>query len=268
MNFEETFGTETPLIGMVHLPPMPGAPEYVGDRKKLRGEALTDAMALTEAGFDGLLVENYGDEPYYPESVPKHVVAELTATVRELGIAIEHPFGVNVLRNDANAALAVAAATGGSFIRINVHTGVRHTDQGRIEGRAHETARLRERLDTDVAFFADVAVKHSSGVGDRDVGVRARELIERGLADGLVVSGAETGVPPDGDRLRAVLDGRDDADPTVPVLIGSGVTAENAPELLELTDGAIVGTTLKHDQQTDNRIDPERAQALVEAVRA
>jgi len=267
MNFQETFETDTPLIGMVHLPALPGAPRYDGDRKKLRGEALTDALALTEAGFDGLLVENYGDEPYYPDDVPKHVVAELTATVRELGIAIEHPFGVNILRNDAAAALSVAAATGGSFVRVNVHTGVRDTGQGRLEGRAHETLRLRERLDADVALFADVAVKHSVSADERGVDGIAKETLNRGMADGLIVSGPETGQPPSEQQIQAALDGRDDADRDVPILIGSGVTPENAVELLAVADGAIVGTTLKYDGETANRIDPERAQALVDTVR-
>lgn len=267
MDLEETFETTTPLVGMVHLPPLPGAPQYEGDRKKLRGTALTDALALTEAGFDGLLVENYGDVPFYPDEVPAHVVAEMTAAVRELGIGIDCPFGVNVLRNDATAALSVAAATGGSFVRVNVHTGVRDTDQGRIAGRAHETLRLRERLDTDVAILADVAVKHSTAADDRPLDVLARETIDRGLADGLVVSGRETGVPPDPERIDAVLDGRDDATRDVPVLLGSGVTAETAPDLLELADGAIVGTALKYEQETGNQVDPDRASAFLDAVR-
>lgn len=267
MDLAEMFDSTTPLIGMVHLPPLPGAPRFEGDRKQLRSEALTDALALVEAGFDALLVENHGDEPYYPDDVPNHVVSELTATVQELGIAIDHPFGVNVLRNDARAAVAVAAATGGSFVRVNVHTGARATDQGHIEGRAHETLRLRDCLDADVAILADVAVKHSAGLDGRPLDVVARETIDRGLADGLVVSGEETGRPPAEDRLQTVIDGRDEATREAPVFIGSGLTAEYAGELLKLADGAIVGTALKQDGETANRVDPERAAAFVEAVR-
>lgn len=267
MDLEATFETDTPLIGMVHLPPLPGAPRYDGDRKKLRGEALTDSLALIEAGFDGLLVENYGDEPYHADDVPKHVVAELAATVRELGIAINHPFGVNVLRNDAEAALAVAAATGGSFVRVNVHTGVRATDQGQLEGTAAQTLRLRDRLGEDVAVLADVAVKHSTDAAERPVSVVARETIDRGLADGLIVSGPETARPPTDERIDAVLEGVRTATRDVPVLLGSGLTAENAPDLLKRVDGGIVGTALKYDGQTANRIDPDRANEFVAAVR-
>jgi len=265
MNFEERFGTDTPLIGMVHLPALPGSPAYGGNREAIRAAALADARTLAEAGFDGLLVENFGDVPFYPDDVPKHVVAELTAVARELDIAVDLPWGANVLRNDAEAALSVAAAAGGAFVRVNVHTGTAETDQGRLEGRAHETLRLRDRVDADVAVLADIAVKHAAPP-DRDVGVLAHEAIGRGLADGLVVSGPETGAAVESDLLRAVLDARDDTDRAVPVFVGSGVTRENAPVLLDLADGAIVGTATKREGVTTNRVDPDRAVAIVDAV--
>lgn len=266
MDLQTTFGTETPLIGMVHLPPLPGAPRYDADRDTLRSQARSDALALVESGFDGLLVENFGDAPFYPQDVPAHVVAEMAVAIRELGTEIDAPYGVNVLRNDAEAALSIAGATDGSFIRVNVHTGVRETDQGWIEGQAHETMRLRDRLDTDVSVFADVAVKHSASPSDRDIGAVATETIERGLADGLIVSGPATGEATDTATLEAVVAARDETNPDVPVFVGSGVTGENAARLLEIADGAIVGTAVKHDGETGNPVDPERARTLVDAV--
>jgi membrane complex biogenesis BtpA family protein len=268
MNVAERFGRESPLVGMVHLPPLPGSPRFAGERTELRGRALADAFALAESGFDALLVENFGDAPYYPEDVPKSTVAEMTAIVRELGIGVECPYGVNVLRNDAEAAVSVAAAGGGSFVRVNVHTGSRVTDQGVLDGAAHDTLRLRERLDSDVAILADVAVKHSAPVGERDIAAIAEETISRGLADGLVVSGPATGEPADADELQTVLDRRDDVDPSVPVFVGSGVTPENVATLREVADGLIVGTALKQDGDTTAPVDPDRAAALVEAARA
>jgi membrane complex biogenesis BtpA family protein len=266
MNVAQQFGSESPLVGMVHLPPLPGSPRFAGDRKKLRGRALADAFALAESGFDALLVENFGDAPYYPDDVPKSTVAEMTAIVRELGIGVECPYGVNVLRNDAEAAVSVAAAGGGSFVRVNVHTGARVTDQGVLDGAAHETLRLRDRLDADVAILADVAVKHSAPVGERDVGAVAKETIERGLADGLVVSGPATGEPADAEELKTVLDRRDDVDPSVPVFVGSGVTPENVAALRDIADGIIVGTALKQDGETAAPVDPDRAEAFVDAA--
>ncbi|MXR51634.1 BtpA/SgcQ family protein [Halovenus sp. WSH3] len=260
-------GGETPLIGMVHLPALPGAPEYDGSRAAIRDAACEDARALAASGFDAVLIENFGDTPFYPDSVPKHTVAELTATARAVDGTVDVPVGVNVLRNDAEAALSVAAAVGGAFVRVNVHAGVRATDQGWLEGSAHETMRLRERLDTDVAVYADVDVKHSASPVDRDIGALARETVERGLADGLIVSGPETGAAAEGETLEEVVAARDDCAPEVPVLVGSGVTVDNAAALLEVADGAIVGTAVKTGGVTTNRVDRERASALVERVR-
>ncbi|WP_302080317.1 BtpA/SgcQ family protein [Salinibaculum rarum] len=268
MNVVERFESDSPLVGMVHLPPLPGSPRFAGDRERLRGRALADAFALVEGGFDGLLVENFGDAPYYPEDVPKSTVAEMTAIVRELGIGVDCPYGVNVLRNDAEAALSVAAAGGGSFVRVNVHTGSRVTDQGILEGTAHETLRVRERLGTDVSILADVAVKHSAPVGERDIAAVAEETITRGLADGLVVSGPATGEPANADDLKTVLDRRDDVDASVPVFVGSGVTAENVSALLDIADGVIVGTALKKGGETTAPVDPDRVEAFVEAARS
>ncbi|MFT4923790.1 MAG: membrane complex biogenesis BtpA family protein [Haloarculaceae archaeon] len=265
MDLDAQFGCSAPLIGMVHLPALPGAPRFQGDRSAIRGRALADADAIKDGGFDAFLVENFGDAPFYPDEVPPHVVAEMTAVARELDIGTDLPFGVNVLRNDARSALSIAAASGGSFVRVNVHAGTRLTDQGLLEGRAHETLRLRERIEADVAILADVAVKHSAPVGDVDVATRTVDLIERGLADGLVVSGSATGEPADSAELRTVLDARDDADPEVPVFVGSGVTRETVAEVLDLADGAIVGTALKGE--TGNRVDPDRVAALAEAAR-
>ncbi|SDJ21514.1 hypothetical protein SAMN05216226_101170 [Halovenus aranensis] len=268
MDPRDLFAASTPLVGMAHLPALPGAPRHEQSRDKLRARALADAHTLTENGVDGVLVENFGDAPFYPDEVPAHVVAEMTATARELSLAVDTPLGVNVLRNDAEAALAVAAAAGGSFIRVNVHTGAAVTDQGLLEGQAHETVRLRERLDAEVAVFADIDVKHATQLGTRDRATLVRETIDRGLADAVVVSGPETGEPADDEDLLVTLDGRDEATRDVPVFIGSGVTPETAPALLDRADGAIVGTALKDGEQTTNRVDADRVRALVEAVRS
>lgn len=262
----DRFGTDTPLVGMVHLPALPGAPGFDGDRAAVRERAREDARRLANAGFDGVLVENYGDRPYHPESVPRHVLAELTATVVAVCEAVDCPVGVNVLRNDAAGALSVAAAAGGAFVRVNVHTGARVTDQGLLSGAAHETLRLRDRLEAEVEILADVAVKHSTGVADREIEAVTRETVDRGCADGLVVSGPATGTAADADQLEAVCRARDEVNPTVPVFVGSGLTADNAAELLGRADGGIVGTAVKRGGETANPVDSARARALVEQV--
>ncbi|KTG30311.1 BtpA/SgcQ family protein, partial [Haloferax profundi] len=176
-------------------------------------------------------------------------------------------FGVNILRNDVQSALGIAAATGGSFVRVNVHTGARLTDQGIIEGMAHETLRLREQLDTDVSILADIDVKHSAPLAERALDDVVSELVERGGADGIIVSGTGTGEAVDTTVLEQVVDSRDARGLDAPVLIGSGVTPETAPDLLSVADGAIVGTALKHGGETTNPVDEAAVERLVESVR-
>ncbi|KTG10531.1 phosphorybosylanthranilate isomerase [Haloprofundus marisrubri] len=253
---------------MVHLPALPGAPAFDGDRDELRARAVADARALESGGVDALMVENFGDAPFYPDDVPKHTVASMTTLVSAVCESVSVPVGVNVLRNDAEAALSVAAATGASFVRVNVHTGARVTDQGVVSGRAHETMRLRDRLDADVAVLADIDVKHSAPVTPRETGEVVAETLERGLADGVVVSGVGTGEAVDRDGLREVVAHRDELGSDAPVVVGSGTTVESVSELLDVADGAIVGTALKEDEVTTNPVDERRVRELVEAAKS
>ena len=268
MEFESTFGTPTPVVGMVHLPPLPGAPRADGDLGAVLERAVADAEALAAGGVDGVLVENFGDAPFHPNDVPKHTVAAMTRATTAVADAVDRSVGVNVLRNDAEAALSVAAAAAGDFVRVNVHAGARVTDQGILEGRAHETLRLRERLDADVAVFADVAVKHSAPLGERSVRGELRDVCERGLADVIVVSGPATGETVEESALADAVAARDEAAPETPVVVGSGVTADNAADLLAAADGAIVGTALKTGGETAAPVDERRVADLVSAAAA
>jgi membrane complex biogenesis BtpA family protein len=264
---EFAIDAEKPIVGMVHLPALPGAPEFSGDFEAVRAAALRDARRLEAGGVDALMVENFGDAPFYPDDVPKHVVASMTRIAAGIGDAVDLPIGINVLRNDAAAALSVAAAVEAALVRVNVHVGARVTDQGIVEGRAHETVRLRERLDADTAILADLEVKHSAPLTERPLDAEAvAEPIERGLAAGVVVSGAGTGHEVASDHLTAVASVRDEAELDAPIFVGSGVTAENVADLLDIADGAIVGTALKEDGETTNSVSAERVEKLVAAA--
>jgi len=267
MDFEQVFGTNKPVVGMVHLQPLPGSPRSDGDLDAVLERARADARALDTGGVDGVIVENFGDAPFYPDAVPAHTVAAMTRATDAVRRAVDVPVGVNVLRNDAEAALSVAAAAGAAFVRVNVHTGVRLTDQGVLEGQAHETLRLRERLGADVDVFADLAVKHSTPLtgADDDVGTLT-ETVERGLADAVVVSGTETGAPVDAGRLETVLDERAAAGLATPVLVGSGVGPESVEDLLVDADGVVVGTALKAGGETTAPVDSQRVTDLVAAA--
>jgi len=253
-----------PVIGMVHLPALPGAPDYDGDRDAIRERAVADAKRLESGGVDALLVENFGDAPFYPTDVPDHVVSEMTAAVGDVVDAVSVAVGVNVLRNDGTAALSVAAAAGASFVRVNVLAGAAATDQGLIEGAAHDLLRLRERIDADVAICADVDVKHATPLSDRPIGERAADVLGRAGADAVIVSGAATGAETPAADLRAV---RKAVGEGATVLVGSGATAETLPDLLSVADGAIVGTALKEGGETTAPVDRERVERVVAAAK-
>jgi len=266
MNHSEVFGDHKPIIGMVHLDPLPGAPGADGLTAVLDA-ALRDAERLTAGGVDGLMIENYGDSPFYPEAVPKHTVASMTRVASAVSEAVDCPLGINVLRNDAEAALSVAAAVKADYIRINVHTGAAVTDQGLIEGQAHQTLRLRDRLGVETTIMADVDVKHAAPLGGkRPVGATVGDLVERGHADGVILSGPETGQSVDMTALRRAVASRDERGLSTPVLVGSGVTAESVTQLLPVADGAIVGTAFKENGRTTNPVDVDRVEKLMNTV--
>jgi len=268
MSLESTFGTDAPVIGMVHLPPLPGAPEAPDDgaaaMEAAVDRAVGDATALDRGGVDGLVVENFGDAPFFPDDVPKHTVAAITRAATAVAAATDLPIGINVLRNDAAAAVSVAAAVGAAFVRVNVHTGARVADQGIVEGRAHDTIRLRERLGVDVDVFADTDVKHSAPLAPTGYSAESfADTTERGLADAVIASGSGTGEPIDDDALREVVAERDRHGLDTPVLVGSGVRPATVADRLSVADGVIVGTALKRDAETTAPVDPDRVADLV-----
>lgn len=230
-------------IGMIHLPALPGSPSWGGSMPKVLELALADAAALASAGITAVMIENYNDVPFYPHRVAHETVASMTRLIT--AVRTEFPelkVGVNVLRNDVEAALAIAAATGSHFVRVNVHVGSTVTDQGLIEGKAWHTLRRRRELGIeDVGIFADVRVKHARPLVERPLAEEAQDLRLRGCADAVIVSGVATGAGADLDEVEQVAR----ALPDCPVLVGSGMTAGNARTFMAHATGCIVGSSLK-----------------------
>jgi membrane complex biogenesis BtpA family protein len=242
------------LIGVVHLVPTPGSPRGM-PMAALLARARTDARALSSGGCHALIVENFGDAPFHKERVPAETVAALALALDAVRDAAgELPVGVNVLRNDARAALGLCAATGAAFLRVNVHTGAMLTDQGIVEGRAAETLRERVRLCPRAAILADVHVKHAAVLGAETLEDAAADAWERGGADALIVSGRGTGRAPDVERIARVRR----AVPRARILVGSGLDASNAAALLEHADGAIVGSAFERGAKAGAPVDARR----------
>jgi membrane complex biogenesis BtpA family protein len=221
-----------------------------------------DAAAWTSGGANALIVENFGDVPFRKGVVGPETVAAMTLAVSlarsESGLQV----GVNVLRNDVEAAVAIAAHAGGRFVRANVYAGAAVTDQGLIEGRADAVQALIRRLDAPISVWADVDVKHAAPLSSRPIGELADDAVARGLAEAVIVSGAGTGQPTNATDLQAVRA----ALPGTPLYVGSGATTITLPSLLEIADGAIVGTAAKVDGIIGNPVDRGRVRALVAAV--
>jgi membrane complex biogenesis BtpA family protein len=257
--------TPKPIIGMLHLPALPGAPLYGGSMTAVRDAMLRDAHLLADGGVDGLMIENFGDVPFYPARVPAHVVAHMTALAAEVKRALPRlPLGINVLRNDGLSALSVAHAAGADFIRVNVLCGARVADQGLLQGNAHDLLRLRADLKAEaIRIFADVDVKHSAPLAERDLADEVDDTLHRGLADALIVSGAGTGKATNPEKVRRVKSAAGPA----PVFLGSGVTPATLPQLLPHADGFIVGTYFKRDDIASNPVDAARVRELTKLLK-
>jgi hypothetical protein len=263
VNLHQIFKTPNPIIGVVHLLPLPTSPRWGGSLKAVINRAEQEVTALASGGVDGVIVENFFDAPFTKNQVDPAVVSAMTLIVQRLMNLVTLPVGINVLRNDAQSALAIATCVHAQFIRVNVLTGIMATDQGLIEGQAHQLLRYRRELGSDVKIFADVLVKHARPLGSPNLTTAVQETIERGLADGVILSGWATGSPPSLEDLElasAAADG-------TPVFIGSGANWENIPTLMQAADGVIVSSSLKRRGKIEQPIDPIRVSQFVEALR-
>ena len=254
------------VVGVVHLPPLPGSAlgGSASDLPTLLDRARRDAAGYARGGVDATIVENFGDVPFPPGAVGPHVVAAMTLAVAAVRAETGLPVGVNVLRNDVVAAVAVAASAGGSFVRANVYVGAALTDQGLIQGQAEAVQAMIRRLDAPITVWADVDVKHAAPLAPRPLGELAQDAVERGLAGAVIVTGGATGRPAALDDLASVRA----ALPATPLYAGSGVTADRVASLLAYADGLIVGTAAKRDGIATNPVDESRVRAIVEEANA
>ena len=250
------------VMGVIHLKPLPGTPNGSCSLQEVLDAALSDAMALREGGVVTTIIENFGDAPFVRGSVDPHIVAMMTRIAERVKEHTGLELGINVLRNDALAALAIAATVGAKFVRVNVHTGAAWTDQGLIQGEAYQTLQYRKQLGVDVQIAADVMVKHATPAGNRTLLDAAKDTVFRGQANALILTGTATGSTVDFNELKQL---REDL-PQVPLWIGSGIDISNIQQAIPLADAVIVGTYFHEDGQLTKSLDPKRIKQLLQMV--
>ncbi len=256
------FGIHKPIIGMLHLPALPGSPyAEVASRQELLAAAMRDRDALLDAGFDAIAISNEGDRPYLT-SVPVETVALFTYLATELTRGLEVPVGCGVLI-DPRASLAVAHAIGARFVRISYS--VEAGAFGLVVQSPGELLRYRRLIGADdVSVLANYSAHFSTSLDTRPIAELARTYSALGPPDAIQVHGAGAGAAPDLADVTSVRA----AVPDVPVLVASGVTEATVGETLEVADGVIVGTWLKEDGQIYKPIDAGRARRFMDQVRS
>jgi membrane complex biogenesis BtpA family protein len=261
----DLFTEQKPVIGVIHLPPLPGSPRYSGEpMAKIYAAGARDARTLAEGGIDGIIVENASDLPFSrPEDIGPETVAALTAACLEIRAAVDIPIGVTCVANGVMPALAVAKAAGAQWVRANQWVNAYVANEGFLDGPAPKAMRYRRAIDAnDVRIFADVHVKFGAHAitADRSIDEQARDA-EWFDADVLIATGTRTGSPTQPGEVQQVRAGT-----TLPVIVGSGLDPDQVPALFSVADGAIIGQWLKHDGQWWNSVDPDRVERLMKAV--
>lgn len=252
------------IYGVVHLKPLPGSSGNYLSLDEIIESAQEDVNNLVFGGVDGIIIENFGDTPFVKDDISKRTLASFTTVVENLEYDRDVKVGINVLRNDGIAALSIAEATKADFVRINVLNNVMmYTDQGIIEGKAHEIANFKNSLNKEIEIYADVFVKHAVPPAGSKIENHTEELIERAGADVVIVTGDGTGHEiniEDLNKIRKIV-------PQGSLAIGSGVNEENIEEYVDLADILIIGTSFKVDQDVSKRVDQRSVEQLIQMIR-
>lgn len=255
MTARDIFGIDKSLVGMIHLLPLPGSPMGCDSLQEVIDRASREAEMLRDAGFDALLIENTHDRPYLMRNVGPEAVAAMTAVTRVIRTDHDAPLGIQMLAGDNRAALSVALACDAQFIRAEGFVFASVADEGIFsDADAGPLLRYRRHIGAEhIAVLADIQKKHSSHAitSDCDTWDHACAA-DYCLADGLVLTGKTTGSAIRTGDLESARQAVG-----LPLCVGSGVTAEAAPNLFKHADALIVGSSIKRSGDWQNEMLPE-----------
>lgn len=256
------FLSRKPIIGMVHLLPLPGSPGYAGDLFPIIRRAKEDAQRLVDAGFDGMIVENFADKPYTTGPGPLERTVAYTIVLTEIRRMVDLPLGVNVQFNDYQAELITAGLCAADFIRVEAFVDSLTSAGGISPACAADLQRMKVRLGFNtLKIFADVHVKEAFLIGNASITESVRSAEQAG-ADAIIITGTATG---QATPIDPILEAKKSTQ--LKILVGSGFDQANAVELMSVADGAIVGSSIKVGGVADNPVDPKAARRLITAVR-
>lgn len=261
---KEVYGSDKPIVAMCHLDPLPGDPKYDPSKgmQWVLDRAIMNLNALQDGGVDAVMFSNEFSLPYLTK-VEAITTAAMGHVIGELKSEIRIPYGVNVLW-DATASVELAVVTGASFVR-EIFSGVYASDFGLWNTDCGAVARRRNAIGgNSVRLMFNIYPEASVYLGDRDLPDIAKTTVFNHQPDVLCVSGRTAGARTSGELLRKVAE----VVPDTPVFANTGCTAENIAEMLEIADGAVVGSTFKKNGEFFDIVDKDRVSRFMDAVRA
>jgi uncharacterized protein len=260
---DELFANSKPIIGVIHVAALPGAPANALPVREIIAHAIREAAIYRDCGVDGVIIENMHDTPYLRGSVGPEIVATMAVVGAAVKTESRLPIGIQILAGANIEAMAVAQAAGLDFIRAEGFAFAHVADEGVIQSSAAALLRYRKMIGADrVQVWADVKKKHSSHAITADVSLGATaEAVEFMRADAVIVTGSVTGEAP---KIADALEAK--AHCRLPALLGSGVDENNIADFYQAADGFIIGSYFKAGGHWANPVEPERVERLMARV--
>ena len=261
--FKKIFREKTSIIGMIHVPALPGTPGYGGSIQAILDKVLEEQEIYSRAGIDALMIENMHDIPYLRRKVGSEITALMSVIGKRIKEKSQLPCGIQVLAGANQEALAAAQAGGLDFIRAEGFVFAHVADEGLLESDAGTLLRYRKAIGAeDIAVFTDLKKKHSSHTITQDVSLaETAEAATFFRSDGLIITGSSTSKPASISDFEKVQGATH-----LPLLAGSGVNLENVENYLPVCDALIVGSWFKREGYWENELQYDRVAAFMERV--
>ena len=255
------FANKKAIVGMLHLLPLPQSPAFTGSISNIFNHALEEADILVDEGIDALIIENFNDKPYRISEPEISQICVISNIVNNLKRLYKIPIGVNILLNAWKAEMAIAYACLAEFIRVEVFIDTVISPSGIVNPCAPDLLRLQKTFgSSNVEIWADIQTKTTKSVIDKNLQQSAIEAEKVG-ASVIIVTGSATGQATPLEKIKEVKKVT-----KIPVYVGSGVNAENVPDILSIADGLIVGSALKEGFNASNKVSRSNTKRIISAA--